>query len=429
MCLKGTYKIVLLLAGLAQLAAAQEVLHHPDASQPLNQRWTWAVEQSGQASLKKGYWIGYSIERLMEENSTIGSMHIKNGRVYRGPGKSLSELIHGIEMPLEVSTHSEAKSERKVMKEVGIFFGYTYGNHDLIKIHESTFSLSVDFKGLPLLWLGEADDEQSLALIEQLYRKASASNVKEDLIAAAGLHGETTRRRTFLTGILTSDETANIRKQAAFWLGQSDDPEALRILRQTAKADRSIEVRKQAVFAMSQMHLTEADDALFELARDQNEREVCKEAIFWLAQKGSERAAAFLKETIYKGTDTEIQKHAVFALTQLPHKQGTPVLLDLAENHQNTAVRKEAIFWLAQQASEKAVALLKDTIYKDDDTEIQKQAIFALTQLPHDDGVPVLIDIAEKHKNPTVRKEAIFWLGQSDDPRATAALLKIVRGE
>ncbi len=365
MCLKGTYKIVLLLAGLAQLTAAQEVLHHPDASQPLNQRWKWAVEQSSQSSFKKGYWIGYSIERLMEENSTIGSMHIKNGRVYRGPGKSLSELIHGIEMPLEVSTHSEAKSERKVMKEVGIFFGYTYGGRDLIKIQESTFSLSVDFKGLPLLWLGEADDEQSLALLEQLYRKASSSNVKEDLIAAAGLHGQTTRRRTFLAGILAGDETASIRKQAAFWLGQNDDPEALRILQQTAKADRSIEVRKQAVFALSQMHLPEAEDVLIELAQNQADREMCK----------------------------------------------------------------EALFWLAQTAAERAVPLLKDTIDRDADTAIQKQAVFALTQLSDNQGIPVLIDIAKNHRNPAVRKEAIFWLGQSGDSRATEVLLKIVRGQ
>jgi hypothetical protein len=360
-----TLKIALLLAALTQLAAAQEVVRHPDAAQPLPQRWTWAVAQSRQSRFENGYWIGYSIERLMGENSTIGSMHIKNGRIFRGAEKSLSELIYRIATPLELPSHYDEKSERKVMKEVGIFLGFTSGDDKLRKIHESTFELSVDFRGLPLLWLGEAQDEQSLVLLERLYRDAGASEIKKDLISAIGLHGESAPRRTFLAGVLAGKESSEIRKQAAFWLGQADDPEALRILRETAKSDRSTEVRKQAVFAMSQMHLPEAEDALFELARAQTDREVCK----------------------------------------------------------------EAIFWLAQTAAEKAVPILKDTVFKEADTAIQKQAVFALTQLSDNQGVPILIDIAKNHSNPAVRKDAIFWLGQSDDSRATEALLKLVRGQ
>jgi len=364
MRLKCLCKIATLLMALAQFAGAQEVARHPDSSQPLNQSWDWAMKQSSQSQFKKGYWIGYSIKRLMEENSTIGSMHIKNGWVYRGPGKSLSELIYGMELPLEVSTHSEEKSYRKVEKEVEIFLGFTEGR-DLTKIHESTFSLSVDFKRLPLLWLGEANDEQSLVLLERLYRQASSSKIKEELISAVGLHDISAQRRTFLAKILAGDETAEVRKQAAFWLGQNDDPEALAILKQTAKSDRSNEVRKQAVFAMSQMHLKESEDTLIELAQNPNDRDT----------------------------------------------------------------RKEALFWLAQTAAERAVALLKDTIQKDADTEIQKQAIFALTLLSDHQGIPVLIDVAKNHRNPAVRKEAIFWLGQSEDSRATEALLKLVRGQ
>jgi len=418
-----TFKVGLLLAVLAQFVAAQEVVRHPDAAQPLQQRWAWAVEQSNQARFKKGYWIGYSIECLMGENSTIGSIHIKNGRSFRGAGKSLSELIHGIAMPLELPSRYEEKSERMVMKEVGIFLGFTSGGDELRKIHESTFELSVDFKGLPLLWLGEAEDEQSLALLERLYRRAAASETKKDLISAVGLHGESAPRRTFLAGVLAGNEASEIRKQAAFWLGQVDDPEALRILQQTAKTDRSTEVRKQAVFAMSQMHLPEAEDALFELARAQADREVCKDAIFWLAQKGSERAAAFLKDIIYKGIDnSEIQKHAVFSLTQLPDKQGTVVLLDIAENHRSAAVRKEALFWLGQSKDLRALRILKQTAQTDRSLELRKQAVFALSQMHMPEAEDVLIELAQNQADREICKEALFWLAQTAAERAVPLL-------
>jgi HEAT repeat protein len=361
---KFPFKIVLLLAAFAQLAAAQEVVHHPDSSQSLSQRWAWAVEQSRQPRFKKGCWIGYSIRRLMEENSTIGSVHIERGRVYSEPGKSLSELIYGIKLPLELSA-SRAKSQQKVVKEVGLFFLFDPRDGALAEIKQSTFSLGVDFDDFSLLWLGRANDEQSLNLLEQLYRQTASSKRKEEVIATVGLHEQSAQRRNFLAAILTGDEATQVRKQAAFWLGQADDPEALRLLRQTAKSDRSTEVRKQAVFAMSQMHLPEAEDALFELARAQTDR----------------------------------------------------------------AVRKDAIFWLAQTAAKQAAPILKNTAYKDADTAIQKQAVFALTQLADNQGVPILIDIAQNHHNSVVRKEAIFWLGQSDDARATEALLKIVRGQ
>ena len=143
-------KIALVLCTAVRLAGAQEVKHHPDTSQSLQPRWAWAESQAAQARFTKGYWIGYSIRRMMDENSTIGNVSFRNGKVYRGPGKSLSELIYGREMPLESSFTSATKPSRQVEKEVGIFYGFTSGK-ELTKIHESTFSLSVDFKDLPLL--------------------------------------------------------------------------------------------------------------------------------------------------------------------------------------------------------------------------------------------------------------------------------------
>ena len=67
--------------------------------------------------------------------------------------------------------------------------------------------------------------------------------------------------------------------------------------------------------------------------------------------------------------------------------------------------------------------------YSDTDTEVEveKSALFALTQLDKGKGIGELIQVAGSHPNPKVRKEAIFWLGQSEDPQALDALIKIIR--
>jgi len=121
MQLRHAYKTILALVALSQTGAAQEVVHYADSTQALNKRWTWAMDQAARTEFKNGYWVGYSISRLMEENSTIGSVSIKNDRIYRMHGKSLSELIYGNPMPMELR-YSKTKSAQKVLKEVGFFF-------------------------------------------------------------------------------------------------------------------------------------------------------------------------------------------------------------------------------------------------------------------------------------------------------------------
>jgi G3E family GTPase len=358
MQLRQGCKIILALVVFSQVSSAQEVIHYADSTQALSKRWAWAIEHAKQPQFKNGYWAGYSISRLMEENSTIGSVSIKNDRVYRMPGKSLSELIYGNPVPVELH-YSKTKSTQKVLKEVGLFFYIAPEDRSVVKVEQSSFTLSVNFKGKPVLWLGRAANEPSFDLLEQLYHKAQSTDLKDELMCAASMHDNATRRRAFLSGILSSDEGNKLRKQAAFWLGQSDDdPEALRLLEKTALDDHSTEVRKQAVFAISEMHSIAAENVLIELAQNRKDTEIRKEAIFWLAQKASKRAVATLKEALEDDEDTEVQKHAVFALTQLEDDEGIPILIDLANNHRNRIVRKEAIFWLGQSDDPRAVNTL-----------------------------------------------------------------------
>ena len=407
---------------------AQQITRSPDPNQTLSQRWAWAEHHARKEFPRPGAWIGYSIQQMMSSHSFIGSMSIEDDCM-RIKGKSLSALLNGVPAPdsLPCGKRGRKAEAREVLKEIGFFFRFMPGRNDFAEIQMSTFSLAVDFENRPVLWLGRVAETESMGWLKQLYRRNLNAQAKEELIGVMGTHASSPERQTFLAELLKSREDDEVRKQAAFFLGQKADRATIALLQETAQQDRAEDVRKQAVFALTQTKSPEACAALAALVKTGNSLEVRKDALFWLGQTQSEHAVSALKEVLQR-EDRELQKHAVFVVTQLSEAQSFPLLIAIAEQHARQEIRKEALFWLVQTHNKKAVPVLKQAVDKDG-YEVQKHAVFALSQLPREEGTPLLIDIARTHADHQIRKEAMFWLGQSDDPRAAEALIKIVRGK
>src|SRR5260221_382217 len=83
---------VIALATIVLSGPAQPVLHTPDTSKPLTDRWAWALTQAKTKGFGKDYWIGYSIDRLMGERSYIGSFYSDRRR----NTPTLGELLTGM---------------------------------------------------------------------------------------------------------------------------------------------------------------------------------------------------------------------------------------------------------------------------------------------------------------------------------------------
>ncbi len=370
---------LLLATALAAHELPREVLRHPNPGEPLAARYSWAVRESGARKYGTGYWIGYAVQKRMGEGSSIGSF--EHGG--RSPQLTLEEILAGKKLENARAASAESvratarevledlekrtKAEKKVWKDVALLFRYGSGNPSMPeKIGMSNLDLVFDLEGLPLIWLGGAKDEESLAWIGQSYDSAPANGgLRKHLIAAAGIHGSPGLVVPFLDRILKGKDPDRLRKDAAFWMGQQNDPAGLRILSRTARNDKAAEVRESAVFAISEVGLEEAVDDLIDLARTAEERDV----------------------------------------------------------------RREAIFWLGQRASKKSAAALEKFAVSDADSKVQEQALFALSELPGNDGVEPLIKIAKTHPDPRIRKKAVFWLGESGDPRALEALVAIVKAK
>ena len=364
--------VTLLVVVIGLPVMAQPILVHPDGSATLDQRWSWGMTQSRTQKGDSPYWIGYSIRRLMGPYDNMGTWsseweglpsledRIAGKRSVTPRQSEEEEIREAARRVLKKEDREHEKDAPKVWRKVAILVRFQRGASELECIAMQTMSSYYDLKGYPLFWLGASENGPSLDLLTRLYDRLKVSANKNEALGAIAVHQEPGRVIPCLERILTGKEEDNIRKQAAFWMGEQDTPEALRILNRTARGDRSVEVRKQAVFGISQVHLPEATDALIDLARNADTREVKKQALFWLAQRASRNVAETIKGFVYDDSDTEIKKQAVFALTQLRDGEGVPMLIEIAKTHPQPEVRKQAIFWLGQSNDPRAVETLID---------------------------------------------------------------------
>jgi HEAT repeats len=236
----------------------------------------------------------------------------------------------------------------------------------IVKIRVASEECALDGGGLPFLWLIGVKPAESVDLLANYVRSAESDGVDDKnmgrgALAAIALHADAAADRA-LESFVRPDQREELRKQAAFWLGETRGKSGFAALQKMAKSDPSSEVRSHVTFALSVSHEPGALDEMIRMAKED----------------------------------------------------------------ESAHVRGQALFWLAQKAGQKAVGAITGAIESDPDTEVKKKAVFALSQLPKDEGVPKLIEVAQTNHNPAVRKQAMFWLGQSNDPRALAFFEKVL---
>jgi hypothetical protein len=88
-----------------------------------------------------------------------------------------------------------------------------------------------------------------------------------------------------------------IRKQAIFWLGQEAADEAVGPLEESTD-DPESEIRKAAIFALSQQHTDHSIDVLVRVARTHRDKETRRQAFFWLGQSEDPRGIALFEEVL-----------------------------------------------------------------------------------------------------------------------------------
>jgi hypothetical protein len=346
-----------------------QAVRHPDPSAPLAQRLAWGLEQ-GERLGGSAFWVGYSIERLMNERSFIGSWSGER----EGDRRTLEEIIAG-RPPAAADNRAALEKaarqaldgidgrttpEKLVRKDIGLLLKLTPASGRTVQdVRVSDLKLRVDLEGWPLAWLGPASEAESVDLLKALFKDTDGKS-RERLIHAVAMHRAPEVVVPFLAGVVSSSEPAKVLRAAAFGLGEQSDPRAVAALAKTLSSDRPTEVKKAAVWGLAENGHPSALEALIGTATAAPDPAVRKEAVMGLAQKASAKAVRTLERLAFDDRDVEVQKRAVFALAELPDKEALPYLVRVAKTHHRPEVRKAAIFALGDMGGPEVVAVLAE---------------------------------------------------------------------
>jgi hypothetical protein len=228
------------------------------------------------------------------------------------------------------------------------------------RIRQLSWSCGIDVGGKPLVWLDGVTPAESLRFLAAQVGDGDEDGMQMAL-AAIAMHADA-GADALLEGFTRPARPEELRKQAAFWLGNARGRKGYEVVSRLIRDDPSDEVRAHAAFALSQNDQPEAVDAIIQAARRDPSGHVRGQALFWLAQKAGDRAADAITRAIADDPETDVKEKAVFALSQLPKDEGVPRLIKLARTHSNPAVRKKAMFWLGQSEDPRALAFFEEVL-------------------------------------------------------------------
>jgi HEAT repeat protein len=238
------------------------------------------------------------------------------------------------------------------------------GRLDKLRTYSSDCPL--DAGGRRVYWLNDVEARQSVDYLAELVRGSDWPEKQEKKIAngalAAIAHHDGPAPAAAMAGFLAPERPRELRKQAAFWLGNTGGAAGLQTLRKAVRSDNDERFREDAMFAFNVSRETESVDELIHFARNDSSARVRKQALFWLAQKAGKKAMATLTVAVEQDPDTEVKKQAVFALSQLPKDEGVVLLIQVARTNNNRTVRKQAMFWLGQSNDPRALAFFEEVL-------------------------------------------------------------------
>ena len=333
-------------------------------------------------------------------DNAIGKGRAANSRFWAGYQFAVRP---GVCVDAEINNESHGKTivngivydrgSRIETRNLGVFFLYDQTGATLERVELYNLDRHHSFDGLPVYWMDRASNDESLTLLRGIVESNPAHRVAENSVIAVAMHDDP-RIEGMIESFARNSRNDKVRHSAIFWLGQL--PGSHPYLGEVVRNDQeSTELRKQAAFSLGISSDPQAMSTLQGIYAAINNREVKKQIIF----------ASFVN----KDGEDKAQ----------PGDEGTNFLFRVAETDTDNELKKQALFWIGQKAGQRSLELLGKTVDSDDaNTDVQKQAVFAISQRPHDESIPLLIKIAKTHNKPEVRKQAMFWLGQSGDPRA-----------
>ncbi|HEY0808988.1 MAG TPA: HEAT repeat domain-containing protein, partial [Longimicrobiales bacterium] len=385
-------------------------------------RWKWAEETARRKGFDR-YWIGYVTSGSSSEGNWFyldrelpvqaGDSWFSGHMRFNGEFSNLKFSGLGLRSILGDYTPQQH----------AVFLGFdaTSRRTRLVRVHLANFVFPMHFNRMPLLWLDEVQDAESIRTIASLEQQAADKDLLGDLASAIAAHNDTRAALPILLGwVNDGSKPRELRTEAIEALAYQDSPEALTALTRFARSREEEDLRAEAVEALEELPIAAAADTLLNLARTLETERLRAEAVEALGQRSEPQVAAWL-EQMARAPGTETRKQAIEALAELPDKRGVVTVTKLALDKQlDIDTRMEAVESIVEAAEgDEPLNVLTRIIFEEGVVSLQIKATEAVAELEHPGVVALLERVAHTHPQERVQIEAAEALGESH-PRKTA---------
>jgi hypothetical protein len=146
-------------------------------------------------------------------------------------------------------------------------------------------------------WLGNVRGQRGYEIVRRMVREDPSDKIREHCIFALHVSKVPEALNTLIE-LARADRNSHVRGQALFWLSQKAGDKASRAISDAIENDPETEVKKKAVFALSQLPKAEGIPKLIRVARTNRNKQVRQDAMFWLGQSNDPRALEFFEEVL-----------------------------------------------------------------------------------------------------------------------------------
>lgn len=173
----------------------------------------------------------------------------------------------------------------------------------LVELRAVSVDCDVDAAGMPLVWLGSVNPEQSVAwlssVIADVLSGRRGDRLMDPALSALGQHASSAAGQA-LIALARTGPTTRVRGQALQWLARHASAQAGPAIADAIERDPELEVKRRAVMALGQMPRDEGVPLLINVARTHKSTEVRRQAMQTLGQTNDPRALAFFEQILLK---------------------------------------------------------------------------------------------------------------------------------
>jgi len=224
--------------------------------------------------------------------------------------------------------------------------------------------------------IGRLEERSSAPALVPAMRDGDAMVRAAAVVSFGNLRGAPDSIETLLR-ILRTDPSDEVRRVAAWALGELRHRGAAVALTQALTSDKSDEVREMAVWALANSNARESVDALVSALQKDESAEVRETCAWALAELNARRVVDALANVVANDKDDEVRGTAAWAIGQL-HPGKAPPSLVKAIRDPSGEVRVKAAWALGEIGDADAGAAIADALKTETKDDVQQAEVRAL---------------------------------------------------